>query len=243
MCTVHVPRRSIDGPFCGKDRVLKEVLSTGISSQPQVSATNNTSQLDTKEKLDKPLTASKLAVLPKEIILHIIRQIYEATDQQSRFAFFILRQVSRQFRCLARENIFLSHPCSDRECCAWCVGYKTDSTITRSKHRNLIYRKAHCFERRTGCEDTTELANLVRKDKICEVCQLEVEKRQRRGISLTCKFATRDDQDWVNCRICYFEHPSSCFSREELQRESKRACIAKRVMFVSAITRSCFGMT
>ncbi|KAF5568809.1 hypothetical protein FPHYL_2616 [Fusarium phyllophilum] len=181
----------------------------------------------TKEKLDKPSTASKLAVLPEEIILNILRQIYEGTDQQSRFAFFILRQVSRQFRRLARDKMFLSHPFSDRDCCAWCVGYKTDSTIARSKHRNLVFRKAHCFERKIRCEDTTELANLVRKDKICEVCHLEVDKRQRRGVSLTCRFAARDDQDWVYCRICYVEHPSSCFSREELQKESKRACIAK----------------
>ncbi|SCV51775.1 uncharacterized protein FFB14_12200 [Fusarium fujikuroi] len=71
------------------------------------------------------------------------------------------------------------------------------------------------------------LANLVRKDKICEGCQLEVDKRQRRGVSLTCKFAARDNKDWVYCYICYVEHPSSCFSREELQKESNRACIAK----------------
>ncbi|KAF5230721.1 hypothetical protein FANTH_13713 [Fusarium anthophilum] len=76
-------------------------------------------------------------------------------------------------------------------------------------------------------EDTTRLANLVRKDKICEGCQLEVDKRQRDGVSLTCKFDARDNKDWVYCYKCFAEHPSSCFSREELQKESKRACIAK----------------
>ncbi|CVK85718.1 uncharacterized protein FMAN_06727 [Fusarium mangiferae] len=180
-----------------------------------------------KEKLDEPLTASKLAVLPEEIILNIINLIYEGTDQQSRFAFFVLRQVSRQFRRLTKDKMFLSHPFSDRDCCAWCVGYKTDSTIARLKHSNWVFRKTHCFERKTRCEDTTRLANLVRKDKICEECQVEVDKRQRRGVSLTCKFAARDNRDWVYCSICYVEHPSSCFSREELQKESNRACIAK----------------
>lgn len=180
-----------------------------------------------KEKLDKPLTASKLGALPEEILFNIIHLIYEGTDQQSRFAFFVLRQVSRQFRRLAKDKMFLSHTFSDRDCCAWCVGYKTDSTVARLKHSNWVFRKTHCFEHKTRCEDTTGLASLVRKDKICEGCQLEVDKRQRRGVSLTCKFAARDNKDWVYCYICYAEHPSSCFSREELQKESNRACIAK----------------
>ncbi|KAF5972389.1 hypothetical protein FBULB1_8768 [Fusarium bulbicola] len=85
-----------------------------------------------KEKLEKLSTASKLAALPDEIILSILRQIYESIDQQSRFAFFVLRQ-----------------------------------------------------------------------------------------------FAARDNKDWVYCYKCFVEPPSSCFSREELQKESKRVCIAK----------------
>ncbi|KAF5687089.1 hypothetical protein FCIRC_2477 [Fusarium circinatum] len=56
---------------------------------------------------------------------------------------------------------------------------------------------------------------------------IEVDKIQRDYVSLTCKFAAQDNKDWVFCYKCFVEHPSSCFSREELQKESKRACIAK----------------
>ncbi|KAF5637790.1 hypothetical protein F52700_4492 [Fusarium sp. NRRL 52700] len=105
--------------------------------------------------------------------------------------------------------------------------YEGTDQQSRLKQSNRVFRNAHCFEHKIRCKDTTGLSNLVRKDKICEGCQLQVDKRQRHGVSLTCKFAARDNKDWVYCCKCFVEHPSSCFSRGELQKDSKRSCIAK----------------
>jgi len=68
---------------------------------------------------------------------------------------------------------------------------------------------------------------LIESERICKTCRPEFESRKRTGISLDCKFAARTDQDWMYCSACEVEHPTLCFSSEEILKQSDRVCIAR----------------
>ncbi|CVK84966.1 uncharacterized protein FMAN_01889 [Fusarium mangiferae] len=177
----------------------------------------------TREATDKQ--NSRLLNLPDEILLLIIKHLYEGSDKPSLFAFFVLSQVSQRFRGLMRDRMFMSHIFSDSGCCEWCTG-GFRGKWTRLKPARL---DLHCFEtkiRKAGM-DVEGLGVLIRSERICKTCRPEFESRRRLGVSLDCKFAARTDQDWMYCSACEVEHPTLCFSREEILKRSDRVCIAR----------------
>ncbi|KAF4432380.1 hypothetical protein FACUT_8387 [Fusarium acutatum] len=185
-----------------------------------------------KPRVSKELTevinrpGNHILNLPDEILLLVIKNLYEGSDKPSLFAFFVLRQVSRKFRGLMRGNIFLSHVFSDRGCCEWCTG----------GHRGKWTRinpspfELHCFQtkvRKAGA-DITGLGALIRMGRISKTCRPEFESRRRTGVSPDCKFAALTSQDWMYCCACKVEHPTLCFSSEEVLKRSDRVCIARK---------------
>ncbi|KAF5701583.1 hypothetical protein FGLOB1_10136 [Fusarium globosum] len=178
---------------------------------------------DMAEIMNEPDT--HLLSLPDEILLLIIKSLYEGSDKPSLFAFFVLRQVSQRFRGLMRDGMFLSHVFSDRGCCGWCTG-GFRGKWTRLKPARL---DLHCFEtkiKKAGM-DIRGLGALIESERICKTCRPEFESRKRTGVSLDCKFAARTDQDWIYCSACEVEHPTLCFSSEEIRKQSDRVCIAR----------------
>ncbi|KNA95994.1 hypothetical protein FOXG_18075 [Fusarium oxysporum f. sp. lycopersici 4287] len=175
------------------------------------------------EVVDKP--EIHLLNLPDEIILLIIKNLYEGSDKPSLFEIFVLRQVSQKFRGLMRDNTFLSHVFSDRGCCEWCTGgFRGKWTRIKPSPYEL-----HCFEhkiKRSGI-DIKGLGGLIRMERICKTCRPEFESRQRTGVSLDCKFAARTGQDWMYCCACKVEHQTLCFPSEVARKQSNRVCIAR----------------
>ncbi|KAF5648571.1 hypothetical protein F52700_887 [Fusarium sp. NRRL 52700] len=74
----------------------------------------------------KPRPTTTIAIslnnLPDKILMLIIHDIYNGTDKASLFAFFALRQFSRRFRRLTKDNAFDLHVFSDKDCCELCLG-------------------------------------------------------------------------------------------------------------------------
>ncbi|KAF5989554.1 hypothetical protein FBULB1_840 [Fusarium bulbicola] len=185
------------------------------------------------------ITAIGLNDFPDEVLMPIIHNIYEATDKESLFAFFALRQVSRRLRRLTKDEAFDSHIFSDKDCCEQCLGPSrilarrestfasltgidlrtpvADAHITRLTPPYIelpLAREKHCFgnkaKKRGIC--LKGLDDFVRKGQTCSTCQKGLDVRKRNGASLKCKFAPRHSSDWKFCEACRFSHPSSCFS-------------------------------
>ncbi|VTT74455.1 unnamed protein product, partial [Fusarium fujikuroi] len=160
----------------------------------------------------------------------IIHHIYQGKDKPSIFAFFVLCQVSRRFRRLARDRKFLSHIFSNKDCCGICSQstalwqVSEDETHLDNSSLTKRYRysyEKHCFSHKINREDSEGLSDLVRNEKLCTACKEGLEARRKLGVSLTCKFAARHSGDWEFCTACKVEHTSFCFSA------GQKVCIAK----------------
>ncbi|KAF5583677.1 uncharacterized protein FSUBG_13046 [Fusarium subglutinans] len=188
------------------------------------------------------ITAIGLNDFPDEVLMPIIHTIYEGTDNESLFAFFALRQVSRRLRRLTKDEAFDSHVFSGIDCCDQCLGpsgvlARRESTfdsltgidlrppvadvhITRLTLSPVSYiesplaREKHCFGNKAKKRGICliGLDDFVRKGQACSTCQKGLDVRKRNGASLKCKFAPRHNYDWKFCEACRFSHPSSCFS-------------------------------
>ncbi|KAF5633813.1 uncharacterized protein FTJAE_6964 [Fusarium tjaetaba] len=115
--------------------IVQEVIDRSVSNE--LGKTREVAEQD-----------SRLLNLPDEILLIIIRILYEGSDKRSLFAFFVLRQVSQKFRGLMRDNMFLSHVFSDSGCCEWCSGgFRGKWTRIKPSTYSL-----HCFEEKDGTD-------------------------------------------------------------------------------------------
>lgn len=169
---------------------------------------------------------SHIYILPNEILLEIIDTLIHDEDSAS---FFCFRQVSRRFRRLTNDRQF--------EEVLFCMYSKCNSCYTTSNGRcrycwwnnGEVDCQRHIIPRFTGYPTglKNDTASRLRRDLLCIMCQDGVQERKDAGLPIRCKFAPRDDLDWLDCSSCGLEHPSAAFSFLQRQKVNDRVCIAK----------------
>lgn len=164
--------------------------------------------------------------LPEELLLKILRCLFRersGRDPSSVIAFFCLRQVCRRFRRIIDDWEFRLHPFSTYNRCQHC---RTSISSTMAHLGNPAFGR-HCFEQSVNLQRAQGLVECLQRDHLCKNCQVGAQRRRIAGHSTVCKFAARNDQDWLHCSDCNADHPSSLFSPYERQRPRMRQCIAR----------------
>ncbi|KAF4947174.1 hypothetical protein FGADI_10630 [Fusarium gaditjirri] len=183
--------------------------------------------------------ASRLQRLPNEILLMILSCISDPDEKPSLFAFFALRQVSRRFRRLLQVEEFITHPFFNTGCCQLC------SDGLRDEHTSPICPPGgrHCFDYKfigeiqdeimgralstNGARNVHgELGDFVRSYTTCKSCQESREDRIETGYWTMCKFSPRGFRDFLHCHSCNVDHPSLCFSQDQVKLPHGRVGIA-----------------
>ncbi|KAM5379380.1 hypothetical protein ACJZ2D_004078 [Fusarium nematophilum] len=160
---------------------------------------------------------SRIYSLPDELFVAILSSV--ADDPAS---FFCLRQVSYRFRRIVDDYEFREHPFTMYPKCSSCSGKK----VKHDRRRPCFA----CLGHNTGPYGQLpglfkDIKSRLRRDLYCKECQHSIQERENDGIPTSCKFAPRDENDWLYCSGCAMDHPSAAFSPAQREQGSRRTCV------------------
>ncbi|KAI8716506.1 hypothetical protein NCS52_00944700 [Fusarium sp. LHS14.1] len=169
---------------------------------------------------------SPIYILPDEILLAIIHALIDDKDSVT---FFCIRQVYRRFRLLTNDRQFKEVPFCMYSKCNSCYTELNELCSFHKMNNDEVDCQRHWIPRfiKYPPRLKNDIASRLRRDLLCMMCQDGVQERKDAGLPIRCKFAPRDDLDWLDCLSCGLEHPSAVFSSLQRQKINDRVCVAK----------------